>query len=82
MAVSVIDSMIFRNLFGTQEIRQVFSDEAYAKCMIEVEAALARAESTTGVIPIEAGNAITEAFKHVKIEYVNKLRGSAGCPKD
>lgn len=68
MAVSAIDSRIFRNLFGTAEIRAVFSDDAYVARLIEVEAALARAESTAGVIPADAGKAITEALQHVQIE--------------
>ena len=54
MPVSAIDSRLFRNLFGTQEIRDVCSDEAYAKCMIDTEAALARAQSKVGIIPAGA----------------------------
>lgn len=68
MAVSALDSRIFRNLFGTQEIRDVFTDEAYVRCLIEVEAALARAQGKTGVIPAEAGQAITDAFATLEIE--------------
>ena len=51
MPVSALDSRVFRNLFGTQKIRDLFSDEAYVKHMINVEAALARAQSKKGVIP-------------------------------
>lgn len=69
MAVSALDSRIFRNLFGTQEIRDIFTDEAYVQSLIEVEAALARAEATVGVIPAEAGKAITDAFASLQIEY-------------
>jgi adenylosuccinate lyase len=36
--------------------------------MIETEAALARAQSTVNIIPGEAGQVITEAFRHVNIE--------------
>ena len=68
MAVSAIDSKLFRNLFGTQEIREIFSDEAYTRYMIETEAALARAESKVGVIAPEAGQLITESLKSVPIE--------------
>jgi len=68
MAVSAIDSRLFRNLFGTQEIRDIFSDEAYTRCMIETEAALARAQSKVGVIAPEAGKLITESLKNVSIE--------------
>ncbi|CAI7606688.1 unnamed protein product [Penicillium discolor] len=69
MAVSALDSRIFRNLFGTQEIRDIFTDEAYVQSLIEVEAALARAEATVGVIPAEAGKAITDAFASLQIDY-------------
>ena len=73
MAVSALDSRIFRNLFGTQEIRDIFTDEAYVQSLIEVEAALARAEATVGVIPAEAGKAITDAFASLQIEYVANI---------
>lgn len=68
MAVSALDSRVFRNLFGTQEIRDVFTDEAYVARLIEVEAALARAESKVGVIPQEAGESITKALSSTVIE--------------
>lgn len=61
MSVSVLDSRIFRNTFGTAEIRKVFDDETYAQCMIDTETALARAQSKLGVIPKDAGDAITAA---------------------
>lgn len=70
MAVSALDSRIFRNLFGTQQVRDIFTDEAYVRCLIEVEAALARAQAKEGVIPAGAGRAITDAFAGVAIEYV------------
>ncbi|KAF9884992.1 hypothetical protein FE257_000815 [Aspergillus nanangensis] len=60
MLNSALDSRIFRNLFGTEEVRNIFSDEAYIKCMIEVEVALAHAEANIGVIPREAADAIAE----------------------
>ena len=68
MAVSALDSRIFRNIFGTQEIRDVFSDKAYVHNLIQTEAALARAESKLGVIPAQAGELITEAFAKIEIE--------------
>ncbi|EMR72158.1 putative 3-carboxy- -muconate cycloisomerase protein [Eutypa lata UCREL1] len=69
MAVSALDSRIFRNLFGTQEIRDLFTDEAYVKRMVDVEAALARAQSKCSLIPDEAGNAITKALNTIDIDY-------------
>ncbi|KAJ9646910.1 hypothetical protein H2204_000602 [Knufia peltigerae] len=69
MSVSAMDSRIFRNLFGTREIRDVFTDEAYVSRMIETEAALARAESEVGVIPKDAGEMISRALRDVKIDF-------------
>lgn len=69
MSVSALDSRVFRNLFGTQEIRDVFTDEAYVRRMIETEAALARAQSKVGIIPADAGEKLTKALNAAKIEY-------------
>lgn len=70
MAVSALDSRVFRNLFGTEQIRSIFTDEAYVRYLVETEAALARSESHVGVIPAGAGEAITKALKNAQIEYV------------
>lgn len=69
MSCGAIDSRVFKNLFGTQEIRNVFSDESYVERLIETEAGLARAESKLGVIPGHVGRALTTHFAEVKIEY-------------
>jgi 3-carboxy-cis,cis-muconate cycloisomerase len=68
MNTSALDSRVFRNLFGTQEIREVFSDEAYVSCMIDAETALSRAQSVLGVIPAEAGESITQCCDVKKIK--------------
>ena len=75
MSVSALDSRVFRNIFGTQEIRDIFTDEAYVRHLIETEAALARAESKVGVIPAQAGEVITEALAKIKIEYIFHYSG-------
>lgn len=75
MSISAFDSRIFRNLFSTEEIRHIFSDEAYAQYLVQTEAALARAESTVGVIPCDAGAAITAALDTVKLEYASDIPG-------
>lgn len=78
MNATAIDSRIFRNLFGTEEARQIFSDDAYVSRMIEVESALARAEAKAGVIPWKAAQAITSGCDIGKIEYV-LLEATHGC---
>jgi 3-carboxy-cis,cis-muconate cycloisomerase len=57
-ATTVLDSILFRNAFGTPPMRAVFSDRALIGRYIEVEIALARAEARCGVIPTEAADAI------------------------
>lgn len=69
MPVSVLDSRIFRNLFGTAEVRDVFEDESYARYLIDVETALARAQSRLGVIPADVGEILTNACNASKLDY-------------
>jgi 3-carboxy-cis,cis-muconate cycloisomerase len=59
MAVSPIDSSIYGGLFTTPAMRAVFADEARLQRMLDVEAALARAEAKLGLIPTEAAAEIT-----------------------
>jgi 3-carboxy-cis,cis-muconate cycloisomerase len=54
MACNVLDSLLFRDAFGTPAMRAVFDDEALLGRYIEVEVALARAEASCGVIPAGA----------------------------
>lgn len=63
MTSHVIDSALFRDQFGTEEIRQIFSDRRLIQCWLDVEAALARAEARASVIPEEAAREITEAAR-------------------
>src|SRR5215468_6317495 len=42
MPATTLDSMIFRDIFTTAEMRQVFSDENRTACYLEIEAAAAR----------------------------------------
>ncbi len=55
---TVLDSLLFRDAFGTPAMRAVFSDHALLARYVEVEVALARAEAQCGVIPAEAAEAI------------------------
>jgi 3-carboxy-cis,cis-muconate cycloisomerase len=57
-AVTVLDSALFRDAFGTPGMRGVFSDRALVARYIEVEIALAKAEAKCGVIPPDAADAI------------------------
>src|SRR6201991_4257355 len=57
-ATTVLDSVLFRDAFGTAEMREVFSDVALVGRYAEVEVALAKAEAKCGVIPQEAAEEI------------------------
>jgi 3-carboxy-cis,cis-muconate cycloisomerase len=58
MASTVFDSILFRDSFGTAQMRAVFDDRTLIAKYIEVEIALARAEARCGVIPAAAAEQI------------------------
>jgi len=68
-ASSVVDSLLFRDAFGTPRMREIFSDRALVGRYIEVEVALARAEARCGVIPAEAAEAIAKASRLDRIDF-------------
>lgn len=57
-STTVLDSMLFRDAFGTPAMREVFSDVALVARYAEVEVALAKAEARCGVIPLAAADEI------------------------
>jgi hypothetical protein len=58
VASTVLDSILFRDSFGTPSMRAIFSDHALIERYVEVEVALARAEARCGVIPANAAEEI------------------------
>jgi len=57
-STTVLDSILFRDAFGTPRMREVFSDLSLISRYAEVEIALAKAEARCGVIPPEAAQDI------------------------
>jgi 3-carboxy-cis,cis-muconate cycloisomerase len=57
-STTVLDSILFRDAFGTPEMREVFSDYRLVSRYAEVEIALAKAEARCGVIPAQAAEEI------------------------
>ena len=51
MASNVLDSVLFRDSFGTPAMRAVFDDRELVRKYVEVEVALAKAQARCGVIP-------------------------------
>src|SRR5579862_2426207 len=58
MPATALDSSIFRDIFSTAAMRQVFSDENRVQRYLDIEAALARAQTRLGIIPQEAADEI------------------------
>jgi 3-carboxy-cis,cis-muconate cycloisomerase len=65
----VIDSALFRDQFGTEEMRRGFGERHLIQCWLDVEAALARAEARAGVIPEKAAREITEAARVDRLDF-------------
>jgi 3-carboxy-cis,cis-muconate cycloisomerase len=59
-STTVLDSLLFRDAFGTPAMREVFSDVRLISRYAEIEVALARAEARCGVIPAQAAEEIAK----------------------
>ncbi|HEX7922993.1 MAG TPA: adenylosuccinate lyase family protein [Bradyrhizobium sp.] len=59
-STTVLDSVLFRDAFGTRAMREVFSDLRLLQRYAEVEVALAKAEARCGVIPAVAAAEIAK----------------------
>ena len=69
MPTSAIDSLVFRNMFGDREVRQIWSDEYRTQCYLDWEAALARAQAGLGLIPQDAATEINRVCKLENIDF-------------
>lgn len=69
MASTVVDSILFRDAFGTAQMRAIFSDRALIQRYIDTEVALARAEAKVGVIPAEAADVIARESTIERIDF-------------
>ncbi len=71
---TVFDSLLFRDAFGTQAMRDIFSDRTLVARYIEVEVALAKAQATCGVIPSEAAVVIAKESTIERIDFDHMRR--------
>lgn len=69
MASTIIDSVLFRDAFGTPRMRAIFSDTELVARYIDVEVALARAEARCGVIPTEAAETIAKRCSAAALDF-------------
>lgn len=58
MSAHVTDSELFRDQFGTPEMRRIFDDRMTVQKWLDTEAALARAQAEAGMIPEAAAREI------------------------
>ena len=64
MPTNPADGPILGVLYGSDAMRAVFDETAYFQRMLDVEAALARAQAGLGIIPADAATAITAAARY------------------
>ena len=68
MSTNPADGTILGTLYGTDAMRAVFDESAYFQRMLDVEAALARAQARLGIIPAGAAQAIVAAATFDKLD--------------
>jgi 3-carboxy-cis,cis-muconate cycloisomerase len=68
MTVNPADSPVFGALYGTEAMRACMGEMALLQHMLDVEAALARAQARLGIVPAEAAEAITAAARAERLD--------------
>ena len=76
MASTVLDSDVYKDIFGTAEMRAIFSDDAMLAGYVTAEVALAVAQGRVGVIPAEHAAAIAAKAPAVVLDRA-KLKADA-----
>ena len=70
---SIYDSVIYGNIFSSQDMRAIWSDQSRIQRYLDFEASLARAQAKLGIIPQDACD---EIVRHCRVEEMDfdKLR--------
>jgi 3-carboxy-cis,cis-muconate cycloisomerase len=69
MNSTVFDSLLFRDMFGTPAMREVFGDTAHLERVVQVEVALARVQARLGLVPQDAADAIAAACDPARLDH-------------
>jgi adenylosuccinate lyase len=69
MGSTAIDSLALGHLFGTLEMREIFSDNNLVQKWLDTEAALAKAQGEIGMIPEEAADEINRKAKAELLDF-------------
>ena len=82
MPASLIDSSIFGNIFGTEAMRRVWSDENRTAKYLEIESALAKVQARLGIIPQKAADEIIRncRIENIDMEQLRKTTERIGYP--
>jgi len=82
MAVNPADGAVFGALYGTDAMRAALDERAILQRMLDVEAALARAEARLGIVPQAAAEAITAAARaeHLDLPALAAATRNTGYP--
>jgi 3-carboxy-cis,cis-muconate cycloisomerase len=65
---TVFDSFLFRDMFGTPAMREVFSDQSFVDAIVRTEVALATAQARVGVIPQDMADAIADSCDSTRLD--------------
>lgn len=78
----LLDSRIYGDLFGTPEMREIFSDQSLVQAWLDVEVALARAQAAVGLIPARAAEEIARQAlaEHIDLEGLKEQTEVVGYP--
>jgi 3-carboxy-cis,cis-muconate cycloisomerase len=82
VSVHPADGTVYGAVFGTDAMRAIMDERAYLSRMLDVEAALARAQARLGLIPAEAAQSITAAAQVDRLDMASlaKATASMGFP--
>jgi 3-carboxy-cis,cis-muconate cycloisomerase len=69
MPASALDSAIFRDIFSTEAMRRVFSDENRVQKYLDIEAALAKVQARLSIIPREAAEEIVKHCQAAEYDF-------------
>jgi adenylosuccinate lyase len=75
MTAHPVDSVIYRHLWSTPELRGLFDDEGRTQAWLDILAALAEAQAMVGLIPAAAAEAIRA---HARVELLDLEAVAAG----
>lgn len=81
-ALTLIDSPLFGRSFVDDDMREVFSSDAFVRRCIETEVALAESQARTGIIPEKAALEIASAAEtpFLNADRLQRETGIVGYP--